>query len=187
MSHKQPVLEKYLRTKISAGACSELRSGCTLTSIEERGDWVYVSYTDIEKRPRTIRSKFMVGADGKTGFTRKNYLEPLGVQLLWAEKYVLESEPVGHSSTEQGTNCMQNKIPRDVGCAQLEDDAAYVRNASLIPALAPRIYAAASLRCLLPDRVSVSVQPAATGCLWTIRAGERAVVAIRVCCGSRRG
>lgn len=86
MSHKQPVLEKYLRTKIGPGSHSTLRSGCTLTSIRESGDWVYAKYIDDQGREHTIRSKFLVGADGKTGFTRKQYLEPLGVQLLWAEK-----------------------------------------------------------------------------------------------------
>lgn len=93
MSHKQPVLEKYLRSKIGRHTCSDLRSGCTLTSIQERGEWVYATYVD-GQREHTIRSKFLVGADGKTGFTRKQYLEPLGVELLWAEKYdILETVP----------------------------------------------------------------------------------------------
>ena len=50
---------------------------------------MYATYLDGQQREHTIRSKFLVGADGKTGFTRKQYLEPLGVELLWAEKYVI--------------------------------------------------------------------------------------------------
>lgn len=86
MAHKQPMLEKYLRSKIGAGTSSELRSGCTLTSIRDTDDWAYATYVDNLQREHTIRSKFLVGADGKTGFTRKQHLEPLGIQLLWAEK-----------------------------------------------------------------------------------------------------
>jgi hypothetical protein len=29
----------------------------------------------------------LVGADGKTGFTRKNYLEPLGIRMEQAHQY----------------------------------------------------------------------------------------------------
>ncbi|KAJ5730398.1 monooxygenase [Penicillium malachiteum] len=85
-AHKQPVLEKYLRTSIEKAACSTLRSKCALTSISEDKDWVYAIYDDsgVEKR---IRAKFLVAADGKTGFTRKMYLEPKGIQLEWAEPY----------------------------------------------------------------------------------------------------
>lgn len=43
---------------------------------------MYVSYVDANGVEKQIRSIFLVGADGKTGFTRKNYLEPRGVQLL---------------------------------------------------------------------------------------------------------
>ncbi|KIW16621.1 hypothetical protein PV08_03809 [Exophiala spinifera] len=82
--HRQPVMEKYLRQ--SAVACaptSELRLGCTITQIEEDEDHVRVKYTDdslggVEK---WIKGKFLVGADGKTGFTRKMYLEKRGVVL----------------------------------------------------------------------------------------------------------
>ncbi|UNI15993.1 hypothetical protein JDV02_002473 [Purpureocillium takamizusanense] len=47
----------------------------------EDSDWVYASYVDASGDLRTVRGKFLVGADGKTGFTRKQYLEPRGVTL----------------------------------------------------------------------------------------------------------
>lgn len=81
------MLEKHLRKAITDTAgVSTLRSRCALTSISEDDEWVYAKYVDAatgeEKR---IRSRFLVGADGKTGFTRKMYLEPKGVQMQWAE------------------------------------------------------------------------------------------------------
>ncbi|VUC24151.1 unnamed protein product [Clonostachys rosea] len=87
LGHNQPVLEEHLRLAMSTTGFSNLRSSCTLVSISEDDDWVYATYTDAsgagaEKR---IRGRFLVGADGKTGFTRKKYLEPRGIQMQWAE------------------------------------------------------------------------------------------------------
>ena len=60
---------------------SDLRVQSTVTSISEDEDWVYVTYTDKDGRERQIKSRFLVGADGKTGFTRKRYLEPRGIVM----------------------------------------------------------------------------------------------------------
>lgn len=67
---------------------SHLRSNCTLTSISEDDDWVYATYLDASGAEKKIRGRFLVGADGKTGFTRKNYLEPRGIEMQWAEEQV---------------------------------------------------------------------------------------------------
>ncbi|KAJ5769581.1 monooxygenase [Penicillium odoratum] len=83
LSHKQPTLEKYLRTAVDKAETSELRNNCTLTSISEDADWVYATYNESSTQ-RKIRAKFLAAADGKTGFTRKNYLEPKGIRLDWA-------------------------------------------------------------------------------------------------------
>lgn len=85
MRHKQPVLEKHLRRAISASPSSTLRHSCTVNSISEDSEWVYVKYVDAEGQQRQIRAHFLIGADGKTGFVRKNYLEPKGIQMQWAE------------------------------------------------------------------------------------------------------
>jgi 2-polyprenyl-6-methoxyphenol hydroxylase-like FAD-dependent oxidoreductase len=79
ISLRQPVLEKHLRLAASRHNCSQLRSSCTVTHIEEDNDWVYCQYSDVSGAQRRVRSKFLVGSDGKTGFTRKSYLEPKGV------------------------------------------------------------------------------------------------------------
>ncbi|KAH7231993.1 hypothetical protein B0J15DRAFT_517711 [Fusarium solani] len=86
LCHKQPALEKHLRSLISAWSYSSLRSKCTLASISKDDDWVYSKYLDSSGVERQIRSKFLVGADGKTGYTRKKYLEPKGVHMQWAER-----------------------------------------------------------------------------------------------------
>lgn len=77
--HKQPVLEKAIRGAIQENAFSELRVSSTIVSIREDNDFVYVEYTSANGTLRKMRSRFMVGADGKTGYTRKKYLEPKGI------------------------------------------------------------------------------------------------------------
>lgn len=81
ISHRQPVLEKYLRMAAATQDSSQLRSSSTVTQIEEDQDWVYCQYADNTGTQKMVRTKFLVGADGKTGFTRKMYLEPKGVVM----------------------------------------------------------------------------------------------------------
>jgi 2-polyprenyl-6-methoxyphenol hydroxylase-like FAD-dependent oxidoreductase len=86
MRHKQPVLERHLREVMEKSELCELRSSCTLTSISEDDSWVYATYRDQAGSEKQVQAKFLVGADGKTGYTRKQYLEPKGIKLEWAEK-----------------------------------------------------------------------------------------------------
>lgn len=79
--HKQPALEAALRSAMASTEHSTLRVGSTLTSISEDTDWVYVTYDDKDGNEHRLRGKYLVGADGKTGFTRKKYLEPKGVEM----------------------------------------------------------------------------------------------------------
>ncbi|KAH8700879.1 putative monooxygenase [Talaromyces proteolyticus] len=79
--HKQPALEKTLRSKMAANGFSELRSRCSVTGLREDENWTYCEYTDSSGATRRVRSKFFVGADGKTGYTRKKYLESRGVYM----------------------------------------------------------------------------------------------------------
>lgn len=81
IGHNQPIMEKYIRLAASRCASSELRLGSTIMAIEEDEDWVRARYVDDAGEERWIRAKYFVGADGKTGFTRKRYLEPKGVML----------------------------------------------------------------------------------------------------------
>lgn len=79
--HKQPVLEKSIRDVVASCEHSELRSKCTVTGISENEDGVTVQYTDARGQPTSLRSKFLVGTDGKTGYVRKKYLEPKGITM----------------------------------------------------------------------------------------------------------
>ncbi|OAQ99505.1 hypothetical protein LLEC1_01697 [Akanthomyces lecanii] len=81
ISHKQPAIEHHLRKQSAKYAFAHLRLGANVHSVSEDEAWVYVGYSDPLQNSQTIRGKFLVGADGKTGFTRKNYLEPRGVTL----------------------------------------------------------------------------------------------------------
>jgi 2-polyprenyl-6-methoxyphenol hydroxylase-like FAD-dependent oxidoreductase len=73
-------MEKHLRAAIDR-KIGELRSGSTVVAIQEDEKNVYVQYESAEGGRHTIRAKFVVGADGKTGFVRKKYLEPKGITM----------------------------------------------------------------------------------------------------------
>lgn len=81
LCHTQPALEKHLRARIDSYPDCDLRLSSTVVGIDEDKDWVYATYLDASGNEKKIRGRFLVGADGKTGFTRKRYLEPLGVRL----------------------------------------------------------------------------------------------------------
>jgi 2-polyprenyl-6-methoxyphenol hydroxylase-like FAD-dependent oxidoreductase len=80
MSHKQPVLEEHLRAATNK-SLGEMKTSSTLSAIREDDKHVMVDYHDEEGNLHTIRAQFLVGADGKTGFVRKKYLEPMGVVM----------------------------------------------------------------------------------------------------------
>ncbi|KAL4756698.1 putative monooxygenase [Aspergillus foveolatus] len=81
ISHKQPVLEKHLRDVIASSCFCQLRFNSAVVEIQQDDDWTYCQSRGLDGELRSIRSRFFVGADGKTGFTRKIYLEPLGIQM----------------------------------------------------------------------------------------------------------
>lgn len=60
--------------------CS-LRCNATVIHLEEDDDWTYCTYRTTTGEEKGLRARFLVGADGKTGYTRKQYLEPRGVIL----------------------------------------------------------------------------------------------------------
>ncbi|KAK5686546.1 hypothetical protein LTS10_002666 [Elasticomyces elasticus] len=79
--HKQPNMEKHIREAFRATDNCQLREQCTLTNISEDEEWVYATYEDSSGDEHTVKAKFLVAADGKTGFTRKRYLEPKGILM----------------------------------------------------------------------------------------------------------
>jgi 2-polyprenyl-6-methoxyphenol hydroxylase-like FAD-dependent oxidoreductase len=63
---------------LASSTCS-LRSESTVVDLKEDDDWTYCTYKNAKGTERRIRARFFVGADGKTGFTRKQYLEEKSV------------------------------------------------------------------------------------------------------------
>lgn len=88
MCHKQPLLERFLRDEALATGLSDIRTQHTINSIDEDDEWVYATNSDKDGNNHTIRARYLVGCDGKTGYTRKQYLEPKGVSMEHITTYV---------------------------------------------------------------------------------------------------
>ncbi|KAK4862426.1 hypothetical protein LT330_002559 [Penicillium expansum] len=84
--HKQPILEKYLRQAMASSSFCQLKTNSSMVNIREEGDHVYSQYRDAQGKTHSLKSRFLVGADGKTGFTRKSFLEPLGIRMEQAHQ-----------------------------------------------------------------------------------------------------
>lgn len=91
--HKQPELERALRDAITTLSSSTFRSQCTVQSISEDAERVVVEYVDGQGTLRKLSGAFLVGADGKTGYVRKKYLEPKGVKMERCEGYAASPIP----------------------------------------------------------------------------------------------
>ena len=79
--HKQPAMEKAIRDKLQTLPASELRTESTVTGVSEDEHGVTVEYTDAHGKSHKLNAMYLVGADGKTGYVRKRYLEAKGVIL----------------------------------------------------------------------------------------------------------
>lgn len=86
--HKQPAMEKAIRDQIEETPYSQIRTESTLMGIREDQDSVYVDYSDSKGEIRRLKAPFLVGADGKTGYVRKKYLEPKGIIMEKSEQSV---------------------------------------------------------------------------------------------------
>lgn len=71
---------------MTSSSFCQLKTSSTMTDIYEEGNHVYSRYLDAQGNTHQVKSRFLVGADGKTGFTRKNFLEPLGIQMEQAHQ-----------------------------------------------------------------------------------------------------
>ncbi|KAJ5529733.1 hypothetical protein N7527_003126 [Penicillium freii] len=84
--HKQPILEKHLRTAMTSSSFCQLQTNATMIDMREEGEHVYSQYRDAQGKIHNLKSRFLVGADGKTGFTRKSFMEPLGIRMEQAHQ-----------------------------------------------------------------------------------------------------
>ncbi|KAF5589472.1 FAD NAD(P)-binding domain-containing protein [Fusarium pseudocircinatum] len=78
----QPELEKDLRDSVQASKYSELRLGSKVIGIREVPDGIQASYRRNDGKVLEIQGKYLVGADGKRGYVRKECLEAKGIQQL---------------------------------------------------------------------------------------------------------
>ncbi|TKA55688.1 hypothetical protein B0A49_08638, partial [Cryomyces minteri] len=90
LCHKQPAMERHLQAKIDQ-TYGQLRSSSSVVAISEDKGNVYVDYEEGSGKLRRIRGKYLVGADGKTGFIRKKYLEPRGIIMEKSAKFRYEA------------------------------------------------------------------------------------------------
>ncbi|KAL9562882.1 hypothetical protein ACKAV7_013068 [Fusarium commune] len=89
----QPRLEEELRSLLQSSEYTQLRTECTVTSCREGVDSMEVSFTTGDGTSTDLRGKYLVGADGKRGIVRKEFLEPRGVEqaegkIHYAAKWV---------------------------------------------------------------------------------------------------
>ncbi|KIW12496.1 hypothetical protein PV08_09773 [Exophiala spinifera] len=84
--HKQPAMEKAIRDQIQRTPSCSLRTEATVTGVSEDEGYAYVDYVDAQGSSHRIKAPFLVGADGKTGYVRKMYLEPRGIVMAKSER-----------------------------------------------------------------------------------------------------
>ncbi|GME35055.1 hypothetical protein Z518_01969 [Neofusicoccum parvum] len=72
----QPKLEQALRNQIQASPYCQLRSSCKVVSRQELSDSVIVGYEEGGAGLKHLKGSWLVGADGKRGVVRKQFLEP---------------------------------------------------------------------------------------------------------------
>ena len=88
ITHKQPTMEKAIRDSIARKSSSQIRTESIVVGITEDDHRVTVEYEDATGQVRKLSAPFLVGADGKTGYVRKKYLEPKGVTMEKCKEYV---------------------------------------------------------------------------------------------------
>ncbi|KAK2811067.1 hypothetical protein FQN50_002402 [Emmonsiellopsis sp. PD_5] len=77
----QPNYEREIRNLIKKDLPTcEVRTGCEAISRTEVGDHTILEYVTQDGTKHSIRTSWLVGADGKRGVVRKKFLEPEGVR-----------------------------------------------------------------------------------------------------------
>ena len=76
------LLEREIRSVINGLPCCDLRTGCEVISREEDKDTTVVEYITQDGSKRSIKTSWLVGADGKRGVVRKKFLEPEGIKQI---------------------------------------------------------------------------------------------------------
>jgi len=72
--------EREIRALLKDFPSCQLRTGCEVLTREQVGDHTVIEYNNQAGTRRSIRSRWLVGADGKRGVVRKKFLEPEGIR-----------------------------------------------------------------------------------------------------------
>jgi len=72
--------EREIRALLKDFPSCQLRTGCEVLTREQVGDHTVIEYNNQAGARRSIRSRWLVGADGKRGVVRKKFLEPEGIR-----------------------------------------------------------------------------------------------------------
>ncbi|KAF2804537.1 FAD/NAD(P)-binding domain-containing protein [Mytilinidion resinicola] len=75
----QPKLEQSLRDLVNASDYADLRTECQVLSCRPSEEGVEATY-DNKGTTHQLKGAFLVGADGKRGTVRKDFLEPFGIK-----------------------------------------------------------------------------------------------------------
>ncbi|KAI1471119.1 uncharacterized protein F4812DRAFT_467328 [Daldinia caldariorum] len=73
--HTQPKLESAMRGKVIESSFCNLRCQCEVVNLLQEGDRAVIEYADKNGVRHKISGSFVVGADGKKGIVRKEFLE----------------------------------------------------------------------------------------------------------------
>jgi 2-polyprenyl-6-methoxyphenol hydroxylase-like FAD-dependent oxidoreductase len=58
----------------------KFRSGCEVLGRTEEDGYTIVEYLDEKGAFKSVRTSWLIGADGKRGIVRKKFLEPEGIK-----------------------------------------------------------------------------------------------------------
>lgn len=73
-------LEQQMRKQLTLIPACQIYEGCEVLSRTEYPDYLVIECRNSAGTPRFIRTRFLIGADGKRGVVRKHFLEPEGVK-----------------------------------------------------------------------------------------------------------
>lgn len=72
--------EREIRVLLKNHLTCDLRTGCEVITRREEDDHTIIEYKSQTGEVHTIRTSWLVGADGKRGVVRKKFLEPEGIR-----------------------------------------------------------------------------------------------------------
>jgi len=76
----QPGLEREMRNLVESSKYADLRTECTVSLCREVKDSMEIVYQSRDGTTHQLKGRFLVGADGKRGVVRKDFLEPRGIK-----------------------------------------------------------------------------------------------------------